>query len=126
MPDPGIPNVAYEFDDKHERVSLTIGTQRFEAGAADLEKLVQVLGMLRSAMTPAVEADVPSTPFLQVDAPRLAVRLSHDQAAAVVVVRTPPYGWIGFNLDRVQAADLGRHLAELAPRMRAPQSASRG
>jgi hypothetical protein len=120
MAGPGIPNIAYELDERHERATLTIGTQRVEADAVELERLVQFLGMLRSAMTPAVEADVPSTPFLQIESPRLAVRLTQDQTGAGLVVRTAPYGWIGFNLDRTQAADLGRHLTELAARMKAP------
>ena len=122
----GIPDIAYEIDEKHQRATLTIGTQRIEAGAAELEQLVQFLGMIRSGMTPAVEADVPTTPFLQIDAPRLAVRLTQDRSGAGLVLRTPPYGWIGFNLDRTQAADLGRHLSELATRMKAPASATKG
>ena len=67
---------------------------------------------------PGVEPDVPATPFLQIDAPRLAVRATQDQHWAGLVLRTSPYGWIGFNLDRTQAADLGRHLTDLATRLR--------
>ena len=126
MADTGIPSITYEIDDKHERVTLSIGAQRIEAGAVELERLVQFLGMLRSAMSPGVEADVPSTPFLQIESPRLAVRLTQDQAGAGLMIRTAPYGWIGFNLDRTQTADLGRHLVELAPRMKAPAQDAKG
>ena len=122
----GIPDIAYEIDDKRERATLTIGTQRIEVDANELEKLVQFLGMLRSAMTPAVEADVPSTPFLQIESPRLAVRMTQDQSGAGLVIRTAPYGWIGFNLERTQTADLGRHLSELATRMKASPPAAKG
>ena len=126
MADSGIPSIAYEIDDKHERATLTIGAQRLEASAAELERLVQFLGMLRSAMTPAVDADVPSTPFLQIESPRLAVQLTQDETGAGLLIRTAPYGWIGFNLDRSQAADLGRHLTGLASTMKAPAPASKG
>lgn len=126
MADTGIPSVTYELDDKHERITLTIGAQRIQASAVELERLVQFLGMLRSAMTPGVEPDVPSTPFLQIESPRLAVRLTQDQTGAGLVIRTAPYGWIGFNLDRTQAADLGRHLAELATRMKALAPGTKG
>lgn len=121
---PGIPDIAYELDAKRERATLTIGTQRLDASADELERLVQFLGMVRSAMTPAVEADVPAKPFLQIDAPRLAVKPAQDHSYAGLVMRTPPYGWIGFNLDRTQVADLGRHLTDLATRMSAPTAAS--
>ena len=118
MADSGIPSIAYEIDDRRERATLTIGGERIVASATELERLVQFLGMVRSAMTPGVEPDVPATPFLQIEAPRLAVRATQDQKWAGLMLRTPPYGWIGFNLDRVQTADLGRHLTELATRLR--------
>jgi hypothetical protein len=116
----GIPNILYEIDEKRERATLTIGGERIVASAIELERLVQFLGMIRSAMAPAVEADVPTTPFLQIEAPRLAVQSTQDRKWAGLLLRTPPYGWIGFNLDWTQAADLGRHLTELATRLRPP------
>lgn len=118
MADAGIPNIAYELDEKRERATLTIGGERIVVGAVELERLVHYLGMIRSVMAPGVEPDVPATPFLQIDAPRLAVRATQDQQWAGLVLRTSPYGWIGFNLDRTQAADLGRHLTDLATRLR--------
>ena len=116
----GIPNIAYEIDERRERATLTIGGERIVASAVELERLVQFLGMIRSAMVPAVEADVPATPFLQIEVPRLAVQPTQDRKWAGLLLRTAPYGWIGFNLERTQAADLGRHLTELATRLRPP------
>lgn len=118
MADAGIPSIVYELDPSRERATLTIGDERIVASAVELERLVQYLGMIRSVMTPGVEPDVPATPFLQIDAPRLAVRATQDQHWAGLLLRTAPYGWIGFNLDRTQAADLGRHLTDLAARLR--------
>jgi hypothetical protein len=48
------------------------------------------------------------------------VRPTQDQRWIGLLMRTAPYGWIGFNLVPAQAADLGRHLTELATRLRPP------
>ncbi|MFO1283647.1 MAG: hypothetical protein U1F51_14510 [Burkholderiales bacterium] len=114
------PPLQYEIDPNRERVTLTIGTQTLQASAVELERLVQFLGMVRSAMIPEVEADVPKTPFLQIEAPRVAVMPTRDRAWTGLVLRTAPYGWIGFNLDRTQTADLAQHLAKLAQAMTPP------
>lgn len=114
------PPLQYEIDPSRERVTLTIGTQTLSASAVELERLVQFLGMVRSAMIPEVEADVPKTPFLQIEAPRVAVIPTRDRAWTGLVLRTGPYGWIGFNLDRTQTADLAQHLAKLAQSMTPP------
>lgn len=116
------PGIAYELSEDRQRVSLSIGTQTLAASAVELERLVQFLGMVRSAMLPEVESDVPQKPFLQIEAPRLAVMPTSDRAWTGLVLRTAPYGWIGFNLDRAQTADLARHLAKLASSMSAPSA----
>ena len=120
MADAGIPSIQYDIDAGHERVTLAIGAERIVASAVELERLVQFLGMVRTAMTPAVEPDVPATPFLQIESPRLAVWPTQDQQWIGLLMRTAPYGWIGFTLVPAQAADLGRHLGELATRLRPP------
>jgi hypothetical protein len=48
------------------------------------------------------------------------VRPTQDQRWIGLLMRTAPYGWIGFNLVPAQAADLGRHLGELATRLHPP------
>ena len=122
MADTAMPPIEYELDAARERVSLTVGGERFAMSAGELERLVQFLGMVRSAMKPAVEPEVPQTPFLQIEAPQLAVRVTKDEAWAGLIVRTEPYGWIGLHLDRTRTGELGRHLAELATRMKAGAS----
>lgn len=120
MTEDTMPGIAYELSEDRQRVSLSIGTQTLAASAVELERLVQFLGMVRSAMLPEVEDDVPKKPFLQIEAPRVAVMPTGDRAWTGLVLRTAPYGWIGFNLDRTQTADLARHLAKLASSMAAP------
>jgi hypothetical protein len=124
MAGPGTPDIAYELDAKRENVTLTIGSQRLDASAVELEKLVQFLGMIRANMLPAVETDVPPKPFLQIDTPNLSIGHAKDRTHVGLLVRTSPYGWIGFNFDRPHAEAVARHLADAAARLDAPKPAS--
>lgn len=111
---PAVPDIAYEFADSRDRLTLTFGEKRMELGVREVQNLIQFLGAIRAAMTPPVEAGMPTEAFLSVETPPIVVRPTADMRHAGLIARTPQYGWIAFHLDKAQADGLGRHLAELA------------
>lgn len=114
---PAVPDIAYEFAESRDRLTLKFGADRMELGVREVQNLIQFLGAIRAAMTPPVEADMPTEAFLSVETPPIVVRPTADMRFAGVIARTPQYGWIAFHLDRTQADGLGRHLADLATRL---------
>ena len=121
MAEPKLPETTIELAEDRLSAKLTLGRESFAVDAPGLENFIGHLGHLRSEMQPAVGPRSPDGgQFLHVAASNIEIVESNDAAAVRIALRTPTYGWIGFQFTPAQAAEIGRHLvATYGPRVAA-------
>ena len=122
MAEPHLPNIDVSVADDRRHATLRIGAETIVADARSLQNVIERLGAARSEMLPQVENHSPHDgQFLQIGGPVLEVVDAHDGSVVRIAFRTPQYGWIGFQFQPAQAAEVGRYLVSYEnrePRMR--------
>ncbi len=108
MDEKRFPETTLTLNDSRTLATLKIGQETVVADADSLLNFISHLGVLRQQMEPQIPRHSPEDrQFLQLSQP--AVEIVDSDDGSVVALRTPTYGWIGFQFLPDQAADLGWH-----------------
>ena len=106
MAEPKLPETTIELAEDRLSAKLTLDRESFEVDAPGLENFLGHLGHLRAEMQPAVGPRSPDGgQFLHVVASNIEIVESNDGAAVRIALRTPTYGWIGFQFTPAQAVE---------------------
>ncbi len=111
MDEKRFPETTLTLNDSRTLATLKIAQETVVADADSLLSFISHLGLLRQQMEPQVPRHSPDDrQFLQLSEPAVEIVDSDDGSVVRIALRTPTYGWIGFQFLPHQAADLGRHL----------------
>jgi len=111
MDEKRFPETTLMLDESRTLATLQVGQETIVADAECLLNFINHLGLLRQQMEPQVPRQSPEDrQFLQLAAPVVEIVDSDDGSVVRLALRTPTYGWIGFQFSPHQAAELGRHL----------------
>ena len=123
-----LPETTIELSEDRRSAKLSLGGETFEVDAQSLENFIGHLGHVRGEMQPVVGPRSPDGgQFLQIGASNVEIVDSNDGAIVRIALRTPTYGWIGFQFSPAQAVDIGRHLVTTyAPRVAASGESGSG
>ena len=111
MPDKQFPETTFTLHEDRTRATIKIGGETVVVDAASLQNFIGHLGQLREGMRPEVPSVSPQDRrFLQIGGPVVEIDPSDDGSIVRLALRTPTYGWIGFQFLPEQAAEVGRHL----------------
>ena len=111
MDEQRFPETTLTLNDSRSLATLKIGQETVVADADSLSNFISHLGLLRQQMQPEVPRHSPEDrKFLQLSQPAVEIVDSDDGSVVRIALRTPTYGWIGFQFLPHQAVDLGRHL----------------
>jgi len=111
MEEKRFPETTLTLTNSRTVATLKIGQETVVGDADSLLNFISHLGVLRQQMEPQVPRHSPEDrQFLQLSQPAVEIVDSDDGSVVRIALRTPTYGWIGFQFLPHQAADLGRHL----------------
>jgi len=111
MEEKRFPETTLTLTNSRTVATLKIGQETVVGDADSLLNFISHLGVLRQQMEPQVPRRSPEDrQFLQLSQPAVEIVDSDDGSVVRIALRTPTYGWIGFQFLPHQAADLGRHL----------------
>jgi len=111
MDEKRFPETTLTLNDGRTLATLKIGQETVVADADSLLNFISHLGLLRQQMQPEIPRHSPEDrQFLQLSQPAVEIVESDDGSVVRIALRTPTYGWIGFQFLPQQAVDLGRHL----------------
>ncbi|MGI8894921.1 MAG: hypothetical protein ACR2HE_04590 [Casimicrobiaceae bacterium] len=111
MEEKRFPETTLTLNDSRTVATLKIGQETVVGDADSLLNFISHLGVLRQQMEPQVPRRSPEArQFLQLSQPAVEIVDSDDGSVVRIALRTPTYGWIGFQFLPHQAAGLGRHL----------------
>jgi len=107
------PKTTIELNDERTEARITMGGETFVASAIQLQNFIGQLGIVRGEMLPEVPNRSPEDgQFLQVGGPIVEIVESNDGSIVRMSFRTLQYGWIGFQFQPSQVAEVGRHLVD--------------
>lgn len=113
MTSTALPETKATLSDDRTEVTLAIGSETLHLDANSLQNLIGHLGLVREQMEPAVPRTSPEDrQFMQVASPTVEIVPSDDATVVRIALRTPGYGWVGYQFRRQDAAEVGRHLVE--------------
>lgn len=113
MTDQRLPETTFSLHEGRTEATIRLGAEAVVVDAASLQNFIGHLGQLREAMLPEVPRSTPEDGrFLQIGGPIVEVVASTDGTIVQIALRTPTYGWIGFQFQLAQAAEFGRNLVD--------------